>query len=112
MIAVRRAFLVVEQKKNPVVTDGLPDPNDASRTSFTPMVVSATGEIKDMPMLDGLKWISTAFGLLAATAAVTQAQTPAPGYNQATANAVAAASGVRITNLPVTAEKVRRGLSS
>ncbi len=42
-------------------------------------------------MLDGLKRISTALGLLAATAAVTQAQVPAPSYNQATAEAVAGA---------------------
>lgn len=40
-------------------------------------------------MLLGLKRISTAFGLLAATAAASQAQTPAPTFNQATANAVA-----------------------
>jgi BON domain len=40
-------------------------------------------------MLDGLKRISTALGLLAATAAVTQAQTPAQSFNQATAEAVA-----------------------
>ncbi len=40
-------------------------------------------------MLVGLKRISTALGLLAATAAVSQAQTVAPSYNQATANAVA-----------------------
>jgi len=42
-------------------------------------------------MLDGLKRISTALGLLAATAAVTQAQTPAPSFNQATAESVAGA---------------------
>jgi hypothetical protein len=42
-------------------------------------------------MLDGLKRISTALGLLAATAAVTQAQTPVQGFNQATAEAVAGA---------------------
>ena len=42
-------------------------------------------------MLDGLKRMSTALGLLAATAAVTQAQTPAQSYNQATAEAVAGA---------------------
>ena len=42
-------------------------------------------------MLDGLKRISTALGLLAATAAVTQAQTPAQSFNQATAEAVAGA---------------------
>jgi hypothetical protein len=42
-------------------------------------------------MLDALKRISTAFGLLAATAAVTHAQAPAPSNNQATANGVAAA---------------------
>jgi hypothetical protein len=40
-------------------------------------------------MLDGLKRISTALGLLAATATVTQAQMPVPSFNQATANAVA-----------------------
>lgn len=40
-------------------------------------------------MLVGLKRISTAFGLLAATAVASQAQTPAPSFNQATANAVA-----------------------
>jgi hypothetical protein len=42
-------------------------------------------------MLDALKRISTALGLLAATAAVTHAQAPAPSNNQATANGVAAA---------------------
>jgi hypothetical protein len=42
-------------------------------------------------MLDGLKRISTALGLLAATAAASQAQAPAPSYNQSTAEAVAAA---------------------
>src|SRR4051794_34937081 len=42
-------------------------------------------------MLDGLKRISTALGLLAATAAVSKAQAPAPSYNQATAEAVAGA---------------------
>jgi hypothetical protein len=42
-------------------------------------------------MLISLKRISTALGLLAAAAAVAQAQTPAAGYNQATANAVAGA---------------------
>ncbi|MDR3636259.1 MAG: BON domain-containing protein [Isosphaeraceae bacterium] len=42
-----------------------------------------------MPMLVGLKRISTAFGLLAATAAASQAQTPAPSFNQSTADAVA-----------------------
>jgi hypothetical protein len=42
-------------------------------------------------MLDGLKRISTALGLLAATAAVTQAQTPLPNFNQAVAEAVAGA---------------------
>ena len=46
---------------------------------------------KDMPMLDGLKRISTALGLLAATAAVTQAQAPGTKLNQATAEAVAGA---------------------
>jgi hypothetical protein len=40
-------------------------------------------------MLVGLKRISTAFGLLAATAAASHAQTPAPSFNQATADAVA-----------------------
>jgi hypothetical protein len=40
-------------------------------------------------MLLGLKRISTALGLLAASAAASQAQTPAPSFNQATANAVA-----------------------
>src|SRR5260221_175079 len=48
---------------------------------------------KDIPMLDALKRISTALGLLAATAAVAQAQGPASSSNQATANAVAAALG-------------------
>jgi hypothetical protein len=38
-----------------------------------------------------MKRISTALGLLAATAVVARAQTPAPGSNQATAEAVAAA---------------------
>jgi hypothetical protein len=42
-------------------------------------------------MLDALKGISTALGLLAATAAVAQAQTPAFTKNQATANIVAQA---------------------
>ena len=42
-------------------------------------------------MLDALKRISTALGLLAATAAVTQAQALAPSYNQATAEGVATA---------------------
>jgi hypothetical protein len=42
-------------------------------------------------MLDGLKRISTAFGLLAATASWAHAQAPAPSYNQSTANAVASA---------------------
>jgi hypothetical protein len=54
-------------------------------------------------MLVGLKRISTAFGVLAATAAAAQAQGVAPGPNQATADAVAstlrqspALSGYRI----------------
>jgi hypothetical protein len=54
-------------------------------------------------MLVGLKRISTAFGILAVTAAAAQAQGVAPGANQATANAVAsslrtspALSGYRI----------------
>ncbi len=42
-------------------------------------------------MLVGLKRISTALGLLAATAASVQAQDAAPGANQATADAVASA---------------------
>jgi hypothetical protein len=40
-------------------------------------------------MLVALKRISTALGLVAATAAASQAQTPAPSFNQATADAVA-----------------------
>src|SRR5262249_54223881 len=44
---------------------------------------------KDMPMLDGLKRISTALGLVAATATAAQAQAPAVSFNQTTANAVA-----------------------
>jgi hypothetical protein len=40
-------------------------------------------------MLDELKRISTALGLLAATATMARAQAPAPSFNQATANAVA-----------------------
>ena len=40
-------------------------------------------------MFVGLKWISTALGILAATSAVAQAQGVAPGANQNTANAVA-----------------------
>src|SRR5205807_2329647 len=46
-------------------------------------------------MLDALKRISTALGVLAATAAVTQAQAQAlaPNNNQATATAVATALG-------------------
>ena len=54
-------------------------------------------------MLVGLKWISAAFGILAATTAGAQAQGIAPGANQATAEAVAtslrssaALSGYRI----------------
>lgn len=53
--------------------------------------------------MDQLKWISAALGLLAATAAVSQAQGIAPSSNQATADAVAgslrasrALSGYRI----------------
>jgi hypothetical protein len=42
-------------------------------------------------MLVGLKWISTALGLLAALAAAAQAQNVAPSFNQLTANAVAEA---------------------
>jgi hypothetical protein len=42
-------------------------------------------------MLDGLKRISTALGLVAATATMTRAQAPAPSFNQATAEAVAGA---------------------
>ncbi len=40
-------------------------------------------------MFVGLKWISTALGILAATSAIAQAQGVAPGANQSTANAVA-----------------------
>jgi hypothetical protein len=42
-------------------------------------------------MLDRLKRISTALGLLAATATITRAQAPASSFNQATAEAVAGA---------------------
>src|SRR3954462_11263593 len=70
--------------------DGLPDPSGASRASLTPRSFRPLAD-KDMPMLDGLKRISTVLGLMAATAAVSQAQVPASGNNQATANAVAAA---------------------
>jgi hypothetical protein len=42
-------------------------------------------------MLDALKRISTALGIMAAAAASTHAQSPAPANNQATANGVAAA---------------------
>src|SRR3954451_14525854 len=44
-----------------------------------------------MPIMGGLKRISTAFGVVAALAAAAQAQGMNPGSNQATANAVAGA---------------------
>jgi hypothetical protein len=61
-----------------------------------PNVVPSDGRFahwrdKDMPMLDALKRISTALGLLAATAVMARAQAPALNFNQATADGVAAA---------------------
>jgi len=54
--------------------------------------VSANGGIRIKPMMVGLKRISTAFGIFAATTAAAQAQgvVPSGNANQATANAVAA----------------------
>src|SRR3954453_18160972 len=67
---------------------------DCPTRTATPARRSPPGRLghwrnKDILMLDGLKRISTALGLMAATAAVSHAQAPAPSYNQSTAEAVA-----------------------